>query len=90
MSVSVYGKPYALFRCAFFMLIPFWDQDRQITMGSLRASLFLLHRQTFQEDKPMRGLYTGIEQLIGNTPTLRLDRIRKALDLKADIVAKLE
>ena len=38
----------------------------------------------------MRGLYTGIEQLIGNTPTLRLDRIRKALDLKADIVAKLE
>ncbi|MBQ2148090.1 MAG: pyridoxal-phosphate dependent enzyme, partial [Firmicutes bacterium] len=38
----------------------------------------------------MRGLYTGIEQLIGNTPTLRLDRIHKALDLKADIVAKLE
>ena len=38
----------------------------------------------------MRGLYTSIEQLIGNTPTLRLDRIRKALGLKADIVAKLE
>ena len=38
----------------------------------------------------MRGLYTGIEQLIGSTPTLRLDRIRRTLGLEADIVAKLE
>lgn len=35
-------------------------------------------------------IYDGIDNLIGNTPLLRLNNIEKALNLKAKIVAKLE
>lgn len=38
----------------------------------------------------MRGLYYSVDQIIGSTPTMRLDRIKKALGLQADIFAKLE
>ena len=38
----------------------------------------------------MRGLYSSIDQIIGNTPTMRLERIKEKLGLKADIIAKLE
>jgi len=35
-------------------------------------------------------ILNNAEQLIGKTPLLRLEKIEKALDLKAEIVAKLE
>ena len=36
------------------------------------------------------GLYTSVEQLIGNTPLLELKRLEKELGLEARILAKLE
>jgi cysteine synthase A len=38
----------------------------------------------------MRGLYHSVDQLIGNTPVMMLDRIVQKLGLKANIAAKLE
>ncbi len=38
----------------------------------------------------MRGLYNSIDQIIGSTPSMRLQRIKEKLGLKADIIAKLE
>ncbi len=38
----------------------------------------------------MAKLYTSIEELIGKTPLLRLDRLKNELNLKCDIYAKLE
>ncbi len=38
----------------------------------------------------MAKFYTGIEELIGNTPIVRLDRLKDKLSLKCDIYAKLE
>ena len=38
----------------------------------------------------MARILNNAEQLIGKTPLLRLEKIEKALDLKAEIVAKLE
>ena len=38
----------------------------------------------------MSKVYTSIEELIGKTPLLRLDRLRDSLSLKCDIYAKLE
>lgn len=36
------------------------------------------------------AIYNSIEQLVGNTPMLRLDKIKEKYGLKADIYAKLE
>jgi len=38
----------------------------------------------------MSKVYTSIEELIGGTPLLRLDRLKKHLSLECDIYAKLE
>lgn len=38
----------------------------------------------------MSSFYTSITEAIGNTPLIRLDRIKEKLGLKADIYAKLE
>lgn len=38
----------------------------------------------------MPGIYTSVEQLIGNTPLLRLDRFGKAQSWQATVLAKLE
>ena len=38
----------------------------------------------------MSKVYTSIEELIGKTPLLRLDRLKRQLSLKCDIYAKLE
>lgn len=38
----------------------------------------------------MSKVYTSIEELIGKTPLLRLDRLKERLSLKCDIYAKLE
>jgi len=38
----------------------------------------------------MSKIYSSIDQLIGKTPLLRLERIEKKFDLKARLVAKLE
>lgn len=38
----------------------------------------------------MPGIYTSVEQLIGNTPLLRLDRFGKARSWQATVLAKLE
>lgn len=35
-------------------------------------------------------IYTSVEQLVGNTPLLRLERLEKALGLKATLLAKAE
>ena len=38
----------------------------------------------------MAKYYTSIEQLIGNTPLLKLDKLRESLQLQGHILAKLE
>ena len=38
----------------------------------------------------MKKIYNSIEELIGNTPLLRLNRIENELGIKAEILAKLE
>ena len=38
----------------------------------------------------MRKIYNNIEELIGNTPLLKTDKLKSELSLKADIYAKLE
>jgi len=38
----------------------------------------------------MARIYTSVEQLVGNTPLLRLERIEKELCLKVRLLAKLE
>ncbi len=38
----------------------------------------------------MSKIYNSVEELIGNTPLLRLSRIEKELGIKAEILAKLE
>ena len=38
----------------------------------------------------MSHIFTSAEQLIGNTPLLRLNRIEQAHQLKATLLAKLE
>lgn len=38
----------------------------------------------------MSKIYTSVEQLIGHTPLLQLDRIQKNNNLSATILAKLE
>ena len=38
----------------------------------------------------MAKIYTGVEQLVGNTPLLELTNLEKNLDLQARLLAKLE
>ena len=38
----------------------------------------------------MNKIYKSADELIGNTPLLELTNIEKKLDLKANIIAKLE
>ena len=38
----------------------------------------------------MKKLYNSIDQIIGRTPAMKLERTKKRLGLKADIVVKLE
>lgn len=38
----------------------------------------------------MPNIYSSVEQLIGNTPLLKLERIEKKFNLKANLIAKLE
>ena len=53
-------------------------------------SVFLAEERTYAR-KAGRGLiYDDITQTIGNTPLVRLGRLMKAHDVKADILAKIE
>lgn len=53
--------------------------------------LWTMHsRQLNKGDFIMSNIYTSADQLIGNTPLLKLTNIEKEFNLKANILAKLE
>ena len=57
--------------------------------GVIRELIYNVVKIYF-EGEIMRGLYHSMDQLIGNTPVMMLDRTVQKLGLKANIAAKLE
>lgn len=72
------------------LAIPLAENFLPKTIAQKRMNKYIENRATKQEESMENKVYDSFEALIGNTPLVRLAKIEKKLNLKANLYAKVE